>query len=286
MKITLDRKLSSKLFGSDKVMMSKLFDAQNEEFSGDKLQKYAEKYTYEKLLEKFANQRGISSVFRKILQIKVKNEPIESHKTRKQIWLMASGAKFSMISNKGLYEKLLAYREYPDYFSRPIDLDLYRTVQKDKHTGQEDLDAMRRLLLCFSRRNPFIGYCQGLNFIAHFILTMQFSEEEGFWLLSQLIENIIPIDYYTNMLGVVCDQRILAECIRQHLPNIAKKFVEVGIDPSLFSIEWFVCMFTSSMPFYLVKLVWDRLILEGMSALIKTGLILLSEFEPAILQAS
>jgi hypothetical protein len=106
---------------------------------------------------------------------------------------------------------------------------------------------------------------------------MQFTEEEGFFLLSQLIENIIPIDYYTNMLGVVCDQRILAECIRQHLPRTAARFVEVGIDPSLFSIEWFVCIFTS-MPFYLVRLVWDRLIIEGMSALIKTGLILLEEF--------
>lgn len=40
------------------------------------------------------------------------------------------------------------------------------------------------------------------------------------------------------------------------------------------------------MPFYLVRVVWDRLILEGMSALIKTGLILLEEFEPDILKAT
>jgi hypothetical protein len=87
------------------------------------------------------------------------------------------------------------------------------------------------------------------------------------------------------MLGVVCDQRILAECVRQHHPRIAKKFFEIGIDPSIFSIEWFVCIFTSSIPFYLVRLVWDRLIIEGMSALIKTGLILLGEFESQILKA-
>ena len=94
------------------------------------------------------------------------------------------------------------------------------------------------------------------------------------------------MDYYTNMIGVICDQRILAECIRQHLPKIGKKFNEVGLDPSVFSIEWFVCIFTSSMPFYLVRLLWDRLIIEGMSALIKCGLILLQLFEPQILQAT
>ena len=45
--------------------------------------------------------------------------------------MLASGAKFYMNSNKGLYEKLLSYHDYPDYFSKPIDLDLNRTVQKD-----------------------------------------------------------------------------------------------------------------------------------------------------------
>lgn len=62
--------------------------------------------------------------------------------------------------------------------------------------------------MAFSRRNPFIGYCQGLNFIAYFLLTMQFQEEEAFWILSQITETIIPMDYYTNMIGVACDQQI------------------------------------------------------------------------------
>lgn len=90
--------------------------------------------------------------------------------------MLASGARFYMHSNKGVYEKLLDYKDYPDYFSKPIDLDLHRTILKEKNTEEESIKSMRRMLLCFSRRNPFIGYCQGLNFIAHFILTMQFTE--------------------------------------------------------------------------------------------------------------
>ena len=46
------------------------------------------------------------------------------------------------------------------------------------------------------------------NFIAYFIIMMQFTEEESFWLLCQITETIIPMDYYTNMIGVVCDQQI------------------------------------------------------------------------------
>ena len=65
---------------------------------------------------------------------------------------------------------------------------------------------------------------------------MQFVEEEAFWLLVQLIETVIPMDYYTNMLGVVCDQQVFLACLRIVHPKIVKKFDDVGLDPSVLSI--------------------------------------------------
>jgi hypothetical protein len=97
-----------------------------------------------------------------------------------------------------------------------------------------------------------VGYCQGLNFVAYFLLTMQFSEEEAFWLLSSIIETVIPMDYYTNMIGVVCDQQLFLAILSKELPEIVAKFNEVGLDPSVLSIEWFVCLFTSSLPLYVL----------------------------------
>lgn len=79
---------------------------------------------------------------------------------------------------------------------------------------------------------------------------MQFSEEEAFWMLSALIETVIPMDYYTNMIGVVCDQQVFLAILSQIHPEITHKFNEVGLDPSVLSIEWFVCLFTSSLPIY------------------------------------
>ena len=99
---------------------------------------------------------------------------------------MASGALFSMKNNRGLYQGLINYPNYPNYYERAILLDLHRTVKKSE-TSEEDTQALRNLLVAFSRRNPYIGYCQGLNFIAYFLLIMQFNEEEAFWILSQII---------------------------------------------------------------------------------------------------
>jgi len=36
---------------------------------------------------------------------------------------------------------------------------------------------LRELLNCYACRNPYIGYCQGLNFIAGELIKMGFSNE-------------------------------------------------------------------------------------------------------------
>jgi hypothetical protein len=51
-----------------------------------------------------------------ILQKKMQTEVITSHQTRKNLWLLASGAKFSQIMNKGLFNNLINYTDYPPYF--------------------------------------------------------------------------------------------------------------------------------------------------------------------------
>jgi len=66
---------------------------------------------------------------------------------------------------------------------RAIKQDINRTVSKSL-TSEEELKSLSNILIAFSRRNPYVGYCQGLNFVAYFLLTMQFTEEEVFWLMS------------------------------------------------------------------------------------------------------
>ena len=69
---------------------------------------------------------------------------------------------------------------------KDIKKDINRTVQRGQ-TNEAELKMLGNVLTAFSRRNPYVGYCQGLNFVAYFLLTMQFSEEEAFWLLSEII---------------------------------------------------------------------------------------------------
>lgn len=65
-----------------------------------------------------------------ILEKKFSREVITSHQTRKSLWLLLSGARFNMLQHRGLYDQLLTYQDYPDYFSRAIQQDITRTVRR------------------------------------------------------------------------------------------------------------------------------------------------------------
>lgn len=68
-------------------------------------------------------------------------------------------------------------------------------------------------------RNPTIGYCQGMNFIAARLLNCM-REEEAFWTMTQIVERYLPFDYYSNMIGVLIDQKVLHHFMQARLPRL------------------------------------------------------------------
>jgi hypothetical protein len=50
-----------------------------------------------------------------------------------------------------------------------------------------------------------------MNFITARLLTC-LKEEEAFWVLVQIVEEILPLDNYCNLVGVLVDRKVL-----QHL---------------------------------------------------------------------
>ncbi len=113
------------------------------------------------------------------------------------------------------------------------------------------MGKLRNVLYAYTRRNPTVGYCQGLNFIAATLLRF-LEEEETFWTLTMLIECILPIDYYSVMVGVLLDQKIFQYYIKKYLPSLFQHFQKIGMDPSLFSLQWFVCLFSYNLPFVVI----------------------------------
>ncbi len=91
-----------------------------------------------------------------------------------------------------------------------------------------------------------------------------------------MIESIIPIDYYPNMmLGVIGDQKIFDDLLSVHNPQLQRKFAREDVHTGLFLTQWFVCLFTQNLQPDLLKVAWDHLLLKGNVALLKIALVVL-----------
>ena len=156
------------------------------------------------------------------------------------------GAKKLMDANPGYYQSLKHnFLEYPNPCFDQIDIDLKRTFfDMPQFATPEREEMMRNVLYCYVKRNPALGYCQGLNFITA-ILLQHLNEEETFWVLSQMIEYMLPIDYYTSMNGVLVDQRSLELLIKDKFSSMARHMRKIEFDTQPIVFQWFVCLFSN-----------------------------------------
>ena len=146
--------------------------------------------------------------------------------TRKQFWLRISGAMHEMSYNSLYYHRLLQEkRHFVSKFTKQIEKDLNRTFPDDPFfQNPQSFEILENILFAYSFRNPTVGYCQGMNFIAGRFLTLGFSEVETFWMLVQVIENYMPFEYFSTMSGVLIDQKVFDYLLRTRLPKVAKAF--------------------------------------------------------------
>jgi len=145
---------------------------------------------------------------RKLLWYILLEEQRFEDKELAKLWLLSSGAAnlLSHKSNENYYFYLRDHNMlYPNPCFNQIDLDLRRTFPNENQNFVEKyIDSLKNVLYTFVKRNPTIGYCQGMNFIVGNLLKI-LSEEESFWVFVSITENILPIDYYSDMLGIIVD---------------------------------------------------------------------------------
>ena len=171
---------------------------------------------------------------------------------------------------------------------REIAKDIKRTFPWMESFGDRE-SATRNVLLAYSYRNPAVGYCQSLNFICGALLMAPLSEEDAYFALATIIEDLMPSDYYTrddDLLGARIDQLVFAELLAHSLPKLNSHLDEMCVPLGLFSLQWFMCLFAKDLPLSLVLRVWDVMFVYGDHALFAVGMAILSLTEAKLLQCT
>ena len=193
---------------------------------------------------------------------------------RKKLWLKNSGAMYEMSYNPLYYPRLLEETKLKvSKFTTQIERDLHRTFPDEPYFRiEKNFKVLKNILSAYSFRNPNVGYCQGMNFIAGRFLTLDFSELESFWLLVQVIERYLPFEYFSTMTGVLIDQKVFDYLLRTRLPRVARLFDNLDINSSLLTVQWFTCVFANMFSPEVISRLWDELFIHGHSLVYKISL--------------
>jgi hypothetical protein len=163
---------------------------------------------------------------------------------------------------------------------KQIAKDVSRTFPEDKGL---DKVVLKDVLESYTLRNPNIGYCQGLNFIVATLMQLGFSECESFWMFVQIVEHYTPSSYYNSMAGVILDQKVFDHVFMHKLQKVANHLERLGIESCLFTVQWFICMFSFNFDRDVVCLIWDAIFLHGHSISFSVGICALSIIKESIM---
>ncbi|GAA6021018.1 hypothetical protein JCM11491_005966 [Sporobolomyces phaffii] len=204
---------------------------------------------------------------------------------RPKIWGECSSANEAR--EPGVYQDLLfSPRDDEQSCLKQIDMDCHRTFPTNVFFAGNGpgVAKLRNVLVAYSRRNPKIGYCQGMNNLVATLLLTHPAEEDAFWVLVCIVENILPSDYYTSHLLVSrADQQVLSDLVSRILPSIAGHLEEHGVELSAISFGWFLSLFTDVLPIQTLLRVWDLFFIHGTVLLFRVALSILKLHEAELL---
>uniref|UniRef100_A0A8C3IHU4 Small G protein signaling modulator 3 n=1 Tax=Chrysemys picta bellii TaxID=8478 RepID=A0A8C3IHU4_CHRPI len=117
-------------------------------------------------------------------------------------------------------------------------------------------------------------------------LLLFLEEEDAFWMMCAIIEDLVPASYFsTTLMGVQTDQRVLRHLIVQYLPRLDKLLQEHDIELSLITLHWFLTCFASVVHIKLLLRIWDLFFYQGSLVLFQVTLGMLSMKEDELIQS-
>ncbi|GLE11348.1 hypothetical protein PINS_up023728 [Pythium insidiosum] len=208
--------------------------------------------------------------------------------SRRALYLQLSGAETRRLAAPQAYYRELETRTRPEGFDaiqRQVQVDLQRTFAGHRSwiNTPDGQQAMERVLLSFARHNPAIGYCQSMSFIVGRLLCLFHDpsirstdsegdasiEEDVFWLLVVLCEDVFPSYYTKGMDGLHVDGRVLETLLPKRLPKVVRHFQLVLQSPPqmglLLVTGWLLPVFCAVFPSETSFRLLDVVVCEGSS---------------------
>lgn len=203
---------------------------------------------------------------------------------REFVWDVAIGEKYNNHKYFNYDEEEKIFNSLLKKFKNntQIEKDLKRTFVKESEQTIINLQKLRNILNAISIYNN--GYCQGMNFIAGFLLKLtNFDEIQTFYIFKNILNDIKG--YFENDFPLLKKNMYIFDSYFKELyPKLYKHFKKVELYNELWIGKWFQSLFILSFPFDELSNIWDILIIKGFDYIIYISLAIIGSIEDELLQ--
>lgn len=131
-----------------------------------------------------------------------------------------------------------------------------------------------------------VGYAQGMNFLIMPIL-FNMPEEEAFSMLVRLMNHYQLRDLFIqDMPGLHMRLYQFERLLEDLEPALYCHLHRRGISPHLYATQWFLTLFAYRFPLQLVLRIYDLILSEGLSAILRFGIVLMQKNSSTLLAMS
>ncbi|KAM0282963.1 hypothetical protein ACHAQH_002774 [Verticillium albo-atrum] len=170
---------------------------------------------------------------------------------------------------------------------KTIRRDLGARTSYSKHAASAGLqEGLFGVCKAYALFDEGVGYAQGMNFLVMPLL-FNMPEEEAFCLLVRLMNHYNLRDLFIqDMPGLHMRLYQFERLLEDFEPALYCHLHRKGISSHLYATQWFLTLFAYRFPLQLVLRIYDLILSEGLSAILRFGIVLMQKNASTLLAMS
>lgn len=236
------------------------------------------------------SKSSYKSISKKIFKIVLK-KPNLPNKIRLKIW--SNILNIRSLRQQYDYKKLSTDLSNVDETTKTeIKMDIPRTFIGSGIDEENTRIQLTHVLQAISQVNEGVKYCQGMNYLAQFILEITQDEELSFFIFLGFFKTTeYSLIFARDLLKIRIFFYVFKRLLSLFQPELYSYFTTINFDVHYFLAPWFITLFqnirpslpANETPIILVK-VLDEFIISGWTSLMKIILNILGYFESQLLK--